>query len=104
MQRTPLTERDYTDPHRITARWISDLYGLWRACPHAGCRRAKACRNDPRDCEPGMALVPPDALAFLEAMEEAHGDRLSYDEMIEVCSEELATLERWRDQVARSMA
>jgi len=48
--------------------------------------------------------VPPDALDFIGAFEDARDDRLSFDEMIDVCSEELAALERWRAQVARSMA
>lgn len=104
MQRMLLSERDYNDPRRITARWIADLYRLWRMCPHAGCRRARACRNDPRDCEPGMALVPDDALDFMAAFEQARDDRLTYDEMISVCSEELAALERWRGQVEMSEA
>ena len=48
--------------------------------------------------------MPADALDFIAAFEEARDDRLSYDEMIDVCAEELAALERWRDQVARSVA
>jgi hypothetical protein len=104
MQRMLPSERDYNDPDRITARWIADLYRLWRMCPHAGCRRARACRNDPRDCEPGMALVPPDAADLLEAMMNAHDRRLGYREMLDACETERIALDEGRDQVARSVA
>jgi hypothetical protein len=104
MQPTPLTETHYRDGTHANPRWIAELYCLWRLCPRTACRRAQACRHNGDACRTGLALVPPDALDFLMAMENARDDRLSYDEMIEVCSEELATLERWRDQVARSMA
>jgi hypothetical protein len=104
MQPTPLTERHYRDGTHATPRWISELYCLWRLCPRTACRRAKACRGDGCACQTGLALVPPDARDFLAALEQARDDRLSYDEMIEVCAEELEALERWRDQVERSIA
>jgi hypothetical protein len=104
MQPTPLTEIHYRDGTHATPHWIAELYCLWRLCPRTACRRAKACRGDACACQTGLALVPPDALDFLAALEQARDDRLSYDEMIEVCAEELEALERWRDQVARSIA
>lgn len=103
MQPTPLTERHYYDGTHATARWLSDLYCLWRLCPHAACRRAQACRHDGCKCQTGLALVPPDALDFLACFEQARDDGLTYDEMIDACSDELAALERWRAQVERSM-
>ena len=51
---------------------------------------------------PARESVPPDALDFLAAFEQARDDGLTYDEMIEDCAQELAALERWRAQVARS--
>ncbi|MFZ5694012.1 MAG: hypothetical protein ACOY5F_22490 [Pseudomonadota bacterium] len=104
MQRTLPTKCDYNDPHRITARSIADLYCLWRMCPHAGCRRAKACRNDPRDCEPAMALVPPDAADLLEALMDARDRTLGYRAMLDACETERIALDAWRSQVARSIA
>lgn len=104
MQPTPLTERHYYDAAHTTPRWFSDLYGLWRLCPRSACRRAQRCRGDGCTCQSGLALVPEDALDFMAAFEEARDDKLSYDEMIDVCAEELAALERWRAQVERSMA
>ena len=104
MQPTPLTERHYRDGTYATPRWISEIYCLWRLCGATACRRAKACRGDGGPCQTGLALVPPDALDFMAAFEQARDDRLSFDEMIEVCSEEIGALERWRAQVARSIA
>jgi hypothetical protein len=104
MQPTPLTERHYHDGTHATPRWIAELYCLWRMCPATACRRAQRCRGDAQVCMTGLALVPPDALDFLTAMEDARDDRLTYDEMIDVCADELAALERWRERVERSMS
>lgn len=103
MQPTPLTERHYYDGTHATPHWIAELYCLWRLCPRTACRRAKRCRGDAQVCMTGLALVANEALGFMVAFEDARDDRLSYEEMIDVCSEELAALERWRDQVERSM-
>jgi hypothetical protein len=104
MQPTPLTERHYRDGSHATPHWIAELYCLWRLCPRTACRRAKACRSGGCACQTGLALVPPGALDFLAAFEQARDDGLTYDEMIDVCAEELAALEHWREQVARSVA
>jgi hypothetical protein len=104
MQPTPLTERHYYDGTHATPHWIAELYCLWRLCPRTACQRAKACRGDACTCQTGLALVPSDALDFMAAFEQARDDRLSFEEMIDVCAEEIAALERWRAQVARSMA
>ena len=104
MQPTPLTERHYYDGTFATPRWIAELYCLWRLCPRTACRRAKDCRGDACACQSGLALVPPDALDFLAVFEQARDDKLTFGEMIEVCSDELSALEQWREQVARSVA
>lgn len=104
MQPTPLTEIQYREGSHARPRWISELYCLWRLCPRTACRRTQRCRGDGCTCQSGLALVPGDALDFISAFEQARDDRLTYDEMIDVCAEELEALERWRDQVARSVA
>jgi hypothetical protein len=104
MQPTPLTERHYYDSAHTTPRWLCDLYCLWRLCPRSACRRARSCRNGDGKCQTGLALVPKEALDFIACFEDARDDRLSFDEMIDLYSEELAALERWRDQVALSVA
>ena len=104
MQPTPLTEIHYREGSHARPRWVSELYCLWRLCPRSACRRAQSCRGDGLTCQTALALVPADALDFLAAFEDARDDGLSYDEMIDDCSDELAALERWRDQVARSVA
>ena len=93
MQPTPLTERHYYDGTHATPHWIAELYCLWRLCGATACRRAKCCRGDGSTCHTGLALVPNDALDFMAAFEQARDDRLTYDEMIDVCSEEIAALE-----------
>jgi hypothetical protein len=104
MQPTPLTERHYYDGSHATPSWLAELYCLWRLCPRTACRRAQACRGGGCACQTGLALVPSDALDFVATFEQARDDGLSYDEMIDVCSDELAALERWRGQVERSVA
>ena len=48
--------------------------------------------------------MPTEARDFVAAFEQARDDRLSFDEMIDVCAEEIAALECWRAQVALSVA
>ena len=98
----PLTEQLYRDGSHASPYWISSLYCLWRLCARAACRRARRCRGDGCTCQTGLALVPREALDFMAAFEQARDDGLRYDEMIDVCSEELAALERWRAQVELS--
>lgn len=100
----PLTEALYRDGTHATPRWVAELYCLWRLCPRTACRRARRCRGDGCPCQTGLALVPGEALDFMAAFEQARDDDLTYEEMIDVCSEELAALEHWRDQVERSLA
>ena len=51
-----------------------------------------------------LALVPTEARDFVAAFEQARDDRLSFDEMIDVCAEEIAALECWRAQITLSVA
>lgn len=104
MQPTPLTERHYYDGTHANPRWLAELYCLWRLCPRSACRRAQGCRGDDGKCQAGLALVPPDALDFIARFEEARDDGLSFDEMVDFCSDEIVALERWRDRVERSIA
>jgi hypothetical protein len=102
MQPTPLTERHYREGPN--APWICELYCLWRLCGRSACRRAQACRGNVERCGRGLALVPQAALDFLPAFEAAREQELSFEEMIDVCGDELYALERWRGQVGRSVA
>ncbi|HWV41432.1 hypothetical protein [Pseudorhodoplanes sp.] len=101
---TPLTEARYRDGSHASPHWIAELYCLWRMCPRTACRRARRCRGDACACQTGLALVPPEALDFIAAYEQAREEALSYDEMLVVCAEELAALEKWRGQVELSLA
>lgn len=91
---------------RDTAHLMSDMFCLWRCCAKPGCRRAQACRgdtrNDMRKCLRALALVPPDALLFLKAMDESRG-WLSFDELMQKHEDEWAAVEDWREVVMASL-
>ena len=56
---------------RANARLLSELFCLWRLCGKPACRRAHACKGDPRACLRALPLVPPEALLFLKGFDEA---------------------------------
>lgn len=87
---------------RESARLVSDLYCLWRMCGKPLCRRARACRGDARKCLNALPLVPPDALAFLKAMDENRG-WLSFEAMLEQHEDEWQAVEDWRESVMASL-
>jgi hypothetical protein len=87
---------------RETARHISDLYCLWRCCGKPACRRARACRGDARACLTALPLVPPDAVLFLKAMDQARGF-FSFEEMMARNEETWQAVEEWREIVLSSL-
>jgi hypothetical protein len=96
-------QRHYRDPHLVTARWISDLYALWRMCPQRACRHAKSCRRDPRMCHYGMALVPPEARDFLDGFDEGIANWLPFHAMMDRNGEAFDALDAWRSAVSTSL-
>jgi hypothetical protein len=95
-----------TQPPRLstreTARRISDLFCLWRCCGKPVCRRARACRGDARSCLTALPLVPPDAVLFLKAMDEARGF-FSFEELMARNEEKWEAVEEWRGIVMSSL-
>ena len=88
---------------RETARWIADLFCLWRLCGKRACRRAHACRGDARACLRALPLVPPEALLFLKGFDEGRNQGLSFDEMMARNEDEWAVVEEWRELVMSTL-
>jgi hypothetical protein len=97
------TQRPARASRRATARWIADLYCLWRLCGKSACRRARACKCDTRSCLRALPLVPPEALLFLKGFDEARVEWLSFDEMMARNEEEWAAVEEWQELVMTTL-
>ena len=88
------------DPHHPaltpTLRWMSNMICLWGLCSSPACRRARACKRDPRECLARYApLVPKDAREGVKAMMEGLRCGLSYDEVRDGATDEVAAVEDW---------
>lgn len=84
-------------------RWMANMICLWGLCAKPACRRARACRRDPRDCLARYApLVPEDAREGVKVMLEGRSLGLSYDEMREGAPDEVAAVEDWIARVGGS--
>ena len=92
--------KQYASP---SARWLADLYCLWRLCGKTTCLRARACNGDLRHCLRALPLVPHGARHFMVGFEHGREDQLTFDEMIDLYAEELVALENWRALVMTSL-
>ena len=80
-------------------RWMANLLGLNALCARHACRRAQACRGEPRDCLVRYApLVPEEAREGVRAMLEGRSLRLSFDEVRNDVPE-VDDLIEWRQRV-----
>ncbi len=86
-----------------SARWLADLYCLWRLCGKTTCLRGRACNGDMRHCLRSLPLVPDDARQFIAGFEHGREDKLTFDEMTDLYFEELVALENWRALVMTSL-
>ena len=86
-----------------TARWLADLYCLWRFCGTRACRRKRACKGNLRACFRGLPLVPPEALAFLKGFDEGQSEGLSFDEMMERNEDGWEALRDWQELVRSTL-
>ena len=86
-------------------RHLSKTLCLHGLCASSACRRARACRGDPRDCLQRYApLVPEEAREGAKRMVDGWLQHLSFDELIEdedVCDEVMA-LGDWAARVTAS--
>lgn len=85
------------------ARWLADIYCLWRFCGKRACRRGHACTGDVRACYPALSLVPPEARDFLIGFDEGQKEGLLFDEMMARNEEEWAAVEAWQELVMSTL-
>jgi hypothetical protein len=103
--RTDIDEETFRQQYAApSARWLADLYCLWRLCGKTACLRARACNGDLRHCQRALPLVPDDARHFMMGFEHGREDKLTFDEMIDLYAEELYALENWRALVMTTLA
>jgi hypothetical protein len=77
-------------------RLLSDLLNIWALCGRSGCRRAKACRGDSRQCIPDCGyLVPEDVREWAVEMFECKRRGLPFDDARASLDPELE--EAWAD-------
>jgi hypothetical protein len=95
---------DKNGDHIPTLRWAADMLWLWALCGKPACRRARACRRDPRQCNDRYApLVPQAAGCGFIALTEARLAGRSADDARAEAPEDIAAYEDWLDRVARSV-
>jgi hypothetical protein len=77
-------------------RWASNMICLWCLCANPACRRARACKRDPRQCLKRYSpLVPEDARIGAAIMYEGRIRDMSYDEVCKDAHAEVAAVEAW---------
>lgn len=102
------TDREYIDdPHHPALvpalRWMADLMRLWGLCARPACRRAAACRGEPRDCLARYApLVPEEARDGVRAMASGQWRGLSFEALCEESEDELEAMSEWQQRVEAS--
>lgn len=100
MQTTDFDDDGY---HIPTLRWAADMLCLWALCGKPACRRARACRRDPRACTDRHAgLVPQAAGCGFTLLAEGKLAGLSYEEVRAEAPEEVAAYEDWLARVGRA--
>lgn len=91
---------EIADPHHPALvpqlRWMANMLCLWGLCRRPACRRARACKHDPRQCLARYApLVPEEARDGVAAMIEGLRAGLGYDELRAEGPDEIAAVEQW---------
>lgn len=76
-----LAPEDATRIRKAAQRWRAQMLCLWKLCPKAACRKARACSGDPDFCVERFELLVSDDVRT--AVESLHDGKLyghSYDE------------------------
>jgi hypothetical protein len=98
-----MTHTDQPIPETRTLRALSDLICIHGLCGRRACRRARACRGEPRDCLRRYApLVPEEAREGAKAMASAGRRGLSFDDLLDDARDDVLALVDWTDAVAAS--
>ena len=90
-------------PDTRALRNASNLLCIHGLCGRRACRRARACRGEPRDCLHRYApLVPEEAREGAKAMAWAGRRGLSFDDLLDDARDEVLALADWARGVAAS--
>ena len=82
-------------------RYAADLLCLWALCGKPACRRARACKRDPKACARRYGpLAPEEARIGALALVQGALDGVDRDEVRRFEPAGIAALEAWRAQVA----
>jgi hypothetical protein len=96
---TPTNDDHQRVPKRAL-RWLADTICLGGLCARAKCRRAMACRGEPRECLARYApLVPEEAREGAKAMVDGLMRGVDFDTMREECKYEIEALGEWTELV-----
>jgi hypothetical protein len=99
---TTTTDDDHPMPKPVL-RWLADTMGLNGLCAQANCRRALACRGEPRECLARYApLVPEEARDGVKAMIDSLMGGDDFDTMRDESEEAIAALEEWTELMQHS--
>jgi hypothetical protein len=93
---------DQPVPERVL-RWLADTMCLGGLCARTKCRRAMACRGEPRECLARYApLVPEEARDGVKAMIEGLMRGVDFDTMRNESEDSLEALREWTELVQHS--
>ena len=90
-----------TDPNDPLQRYACDLLCLWALCGKPACRRACACKRDPKSCARRYGpLAPEEARLGMLALLQGTLDGVDRDEVRRWVPAEVAALEAWTVRIA----
>ena len=99
---TATNDDDRPAPKRVL-RWLADTMCLGGLCARTKCRRAMACRGEPRECLARYApLVPEQARDGVKAMIDGLMRGIDFDTMRDECEDEIEALGDWTERVEQS--
>ncbi len=98
-----ITHAMNTTAETCVLRGLAAMLRLDGLCGRTACRRAGACRGEPRDCLRRYApLVPADARDGAKAIIEGQARGLSFEELLDDARDEVMALAAWAEAVAAS--
>jgi hypothetical protein len=84
-------------------RYLSSFMYLWGLCDRRQCRRARACRHEPRQCLSRFApLLPEEAREGVKAIIDGHLNKRTFDEVCDDAQDEIEALGAWRMAMERA--
>src|SRR3954468_18081199 len=97
------TNDDHQRVPKQALRWLAGHLCPGCLCARARCRRAMACRGEPRQCLARYApLVPEEAREGAKAMVDGLMRGVDFDTMREECEGEIEALGEWTELVEHS--